>query len=1151
MKQILQTSLLFISIVCCSTTGFSQEWYEMINKEPVNIEKVKEAAKPYFDKIGRGKHTGYKLYQRWLDEALQNMDKHGIPYTNNHVAKELKKFRASTSERATMLNTSSATTDADGNWQPIGPFYSQDNHHSKRLGRITAMAIEPVEQKLIFAGSESGGVFRSKDAGTSWVALSDQLDNMFVFALAIDPHDTDHILFLNGNTELIESLDQGDTWNQIASFDRFINNVQMIKFHPTIQGMFFVSTRDGLMKTIDGGNTFTTKLGQYDPNDIFFKPGDPTTMYVGEDDFWKSTDTGETWTKITSGINVSERLKITVTPADPNCVYIFQQAGNGAGRIYKSTDSGTTFNIMADSAVLDADDYLGSQAWRCMTIMCSETDVNELHMGGLRNFRSDDGGVTIYEMPNTQTTSGPAHFHADVLIMENVNGTLYVASDGGIFRSIDGGDSYKCLSGDGAMGNSMMPTQIIRIGGTSPYPGTGAGLDPDLILTGAMDNGTQIARGDTHTWEQWLGSDGMECFVDYTNSDNIYGSAQSGVLFYSKNGGNSFGVLKRPETTGSSPTPFLMDATTPTTLYVGYNDLYMSKNSGEDWEKMTSGQTNNVYIKGLAVAPTDNNYIYFSSSYQLWVSTNAQSSSRTWQEISGISGYITYIAVDPNDPTHALITTSGDGIWETKDAGVTITEISGNLPDISARCILMDNSTENTIYVGMAQGVYYKNDNMTNWEIFGNGLPNCAARELEIHYQANKLRVGTWGRGIWEIPIFGNGATLTDYCESEGESVVDEWIDRVQFGSIDNSSGVNGGYADFTSTHSITLAPGATETITITPAWSGTVYSEGYAVWIDFNKDGDFSDAGEQVYTQAATSSTPVSGTITIPAGTSLNTTTMRVSMQYNAIPDSCDSFGYGEVEDYEIVIGGTSDTGMPTGYCASNGENSDFEWIDLVQLGSINNVSGNDGGYEDYTNLSTNLLTGTQYTISFSTGFSGTSYTEFWYVFIDYNRDGDFADAGEQVATTSSNSSGTLTANFTVPSGISLGTTRMRVKMTDGASTDSCETDFSYGEVEDYAVNLLNTSTNQKSVLSNTNTEVSEELDGVLYPNPTNDFLNLNLDSLEGIAITISTVNGQIVKQGVFASNNRIDVRKLTSGVYFLKIEDGQTEKRYKFIKR
>ena len=140
------------------------------------------------------------------------------------------------------------------------------------------------------------------------------------------------------------------------------------------------------------------------------------------------------------------------------------------------------------------------------------------------------------------------------------------------------------------------------------------------------------------------------------------------------------------------------------------------------------------------------------------------------------------------------------------------------------------------------------------------------------------------------------------YCSSYGSSTAREYINKVQIGSTTNVSGNNNGYGDFTSILT-NMAIGTSNTIIITPTWNGAAVNEAYRVWIDFNQDGDFDDSGELVFSKLKTKTTTVSGSLVIPTTALTGATRMRISMKYNALPNPCEIFAYGEVEDYTINI--------------------------------------------------------------------------------------------------------------------------------------------------------------------------------------------------------------------------------------------------------
>lgn len=146
------------------------------------------------------------------------------------------------------------------------------------------------------------------------------------------------------------------------------------------------------------------------------------------------------------------------------------------------------------------------------------------------------------------------------------------------------------------------------------------------------------------------------------------------------------------------------------------------------------------------------------------------------------------------------------------------------------------------------------------------------------------------------------GSTVT-YCSATATNTSDERIGNVKFGTINNTSTGTAGYENFTSI-STNVTSGTANTISITPVWNSTKYNEAYAVYIDYNKDGDFSDSGELVWTKTGSQTTPVTGSITIPSTATLGNTRMRVMMQYNSVPSSsCGSYTYGQVEDYTLNI--------------------------------------------------------------------------------------------------------------------------------------------------------------------------------------------------------------------------------------------------------
>ncbi|OWP64384.1 peptidase M4 [Hymenobacter amundsenii] len=283
------------------------------------------------------------------------------------------------------------------------------------------------------------------------------------------------------------------------------------------------------------------------------------------------------------------------------------------------------------------------------------------------------------------------------------------------------------------------------------------------------------------------------------------------------------------------------------------------------------------------------------------------------------------------------------------------------------------------------------------------------------------------------------------------------------------------------------------------------------------------------------------------------------------AISAATDLYGAGSAQVtattnawYAVGVGAASGGTTPppvVAYCTSKGTSVAYEWIDYVKLGTIARTSGADGGYYNGTATSTSVAAGSSQTISFSSGFASTAYTENWKVFIDYNQDGDFSDAGETVVSGSSASTATLTSTFTVPTTARNGATRMRIVMSDAAATTSCGS-YSYGETEDYTINITGGAALAEQGIASitpgtTLNATALEKAVTLYPNPASDVLNIALASkAPAVSATVTDLRGARVANVRF-ENGQLNVAGLANGVYLLTVSDGQKTFHERFVKQ
>ncbi len=734
--RIFKTALIFTFLLAFTFNISAQtpKWVKMMNDPSVNFFDVEKEANNYFKDKDKGKGSGWKQFQRWKYFTEQrfyptgdrSLSEAGIAW------KEILKFKDKYSGKdSRSLNP----------WTELGPHTSAvvTGHWSPGIGRIDAIAVDPLNDSIIYCGSPSGGLWKSIDAGASWTALTDYLPIIGISSIAIDPGNTDIVYIATGDKDagqvysigVLKSLDGGATWNT-TGLDWTISQsiiIHKLIIHPNNPDILFATSSDGIFKTQNSGQTWVNVLNN-ELEDIEFKPGEPLTVYgVSNSTFYKSTDGGNSFTTV--NVNISDRAQIAVTQANSDYVYLVS-AGSG---IFRSTDSGSSFSYRGPYP------DQGNVSWYALSAAASHSNAEQLHVGEFETWVSNNGGLSFTKTSEWTWGNSVGYVHCDIHEMVFKAGTIYCGSDGLITKSSDGGLSWINLS------EGIGTRQFYRIACSATQANT--------VMGGAQDNGTSIMTNGS--WHEWLGADGMDCVIDWNNPDIVYGTTQNGNFYKSSVGGSNANDNIAQPGGGGWITPLVMDYTNPAVLYVGNNQIMKTTNGMLSWTSIGNFGSGNV--DALAVAPSNSNYIYASKNELIWMTSNGGVS---WTEITGNLPLhnITYITVHPSNPQKIAISMSGytnnEKVYVSNDGGTTWINFSGNLPNLPANCLVYQNSSQDGLYVGMDVGVYYRDNTLTNWLDYFTDLPNVIISELEIQEASGKIRAGTFGRGLWEADLFNS-----------------------------------------------------------------------------------------------------------------------------------------------------------------------------------------------------------------------------------------------------------------------------------------------------------------------------------------------------------------------------------------------------------
>lgn len=740
-------TLAAIVALLAAAPASAQPWMEGLTAgERNNFISIQSAFTRYWtgrDHTERSK--GWKQFKRWEWFWSQRVDADGSFPDPMQLYRETR-----------ALGTRGARTHEGTGWVSLGPDASPGGYAG--LGRLNCVRTDPGNPDLLWVGSASGGLWKSIDGGLSWTTATDELPTLGVTDIAIHPSNSSIMYIATGDGDagdtysvgVLKSTDGGQTWattglNWSTSQQRTISRLLLSPADPNI----LIAAGSGIYRSTDAGASWVlATAGVF--RDMEFRPGNPAVLYASGNSnaVYRSTNAGISWQLSNTGISGAiGRIALAVTPADPGMVYALAANSSNSGFMgfFRSTDGGSTWSLRSTSPNLlgwsPTGDDGGGQGWYDLAAAASPVNANEVYTGGVNTWRSLDGGLTWTIVSMWYNTGTVPNIHADQhdLWFQPGSTTLFAANDGGVYRTDDAGGSWAWL------GSGLPITQFYRLGTSA--------TDSTRIIAGSQDNGTKgLSVGG---WADVLGGDGMDCLIDYTNADIQYGSLYYGAFYRSTNGGVSFTpITESIGESGAWISPFAIHPSDPRTIFVGLSSVWKSTNRGDSWQRV--GTAGGGTLDLLVIAPSDPNVIYIARANSFSRTTTGGASG--WQALTLPGGATPRsIAVHPDDPHRIWATvsgyTAGRKVFESRDGGMTWTNISGILPNVPANTVVYQRFSPERLYVGTDIGVFTRDISTTDWVDFNAGLPNTVVTELEIHEATAKIRAATYGRGIWESPL--------------------------------------------------------------------------------------------------------------------------------------------------------------------------------------------------------------------------------------------------------------------------------------------------------------------------------------------------------------------------------------------------------------
>jgi hypothetical protein len=688
-------------------------------------------------------------------------------------------------------------------WTQIGPAPLRiDNEQNFQgqgpdSGEVTDIAIDPrnTTDRTIYIATNSGGIWKTTDGGTTWKPKTDFMPSNSMGAVGLDPGNPSIVYAGSGNlfagssiffkaAGLYKSLDGGDTWSVLGT-NVFTSNIGINRIVLPAPGVLLVGTGtgarcgsgsgSGLYRSVDGGLSFGSNSPLFNNGqpiltgcifDLDLDTANPsTTVYasVQGQGIFVSTDGGVTFptnlfnnTGAPTGTYGYIAFSQSTMP-DNQTMYASVQdpsASPSYKGLFKSTNAGGSWTTMADAANRAAENN-GCQCGYDLTVGVDPQDADRVYIGFQELYRSTDGGAN-FGTPAVSRNKIHWDHHALVFSPSSHWGgggaptRFYAGEDGGIATSADGGGSFANIN-EGIATNLFLSIDIGR--GTNPAQASG------FTYGGTQDTGIIEHNPISHTGLDWhlaRDGDGGVTSVDPCDATHAI-STDNGRFVMTTNGGGSWPLDGHGFTSAGGLGALMFDPAC-NNAYVGLNgnDLWQSTDNAGNFASIhVFGGGKN--IRAMAMAKIDSNtmWVGFDDGTVEKTSNLLSGGASTWTShtVTGAPAGqpVSDLAVDPTNTDVVVVVYPGftsinpmnrtKHVFRTIDGGSTWTDISGtdggnvfaNLPDLPLHSVVIDPGTSpHSIMVASDDGVMRTANNGATWQVLGVGLPTVDCKALEI-----------------------------------------------------------------------------------------------------------------------------------------------------------------------------------------------------------------------------------------------------------------------------------------------------------------------------------------------------------------------------------------------------------------------------------